>query len=207
MPQTHRTVIADKLANALKKSLRTSPNPFMTYQEFGRAFDFSYKYPPAWANKNTLDPAAVLLLNDPQIGLDLTYLIRSQTTGYPSVIDGKPYQSHDVTQQRRAQDVADQIIRKFGLQVTNPYVEASSRQSKQKGNTNPPWNRDELILALELYLRNPASPPAKSSVEVEGLSSVLNELGQRLGSTANDKFRNANGVYMKMMNFRRFDPA
>lgn len=74
------------------------------------------------------------------------------------------------------------------------------------GQRNPPWIRDELILALELYLRNPASPPSKTSHEVEELSDVLNTLGERLGWGVNAKFRNANGVYMKMMNFRRFDP-
>jgi hypothetical protein len=31
---------------------------------------------------------------------------------------------------------------------------------------NPAWSRDELILALDLYLLNPASPPGKQSQEV-----------------------------------------
>jgi predicted HNH restriction endonuclease len=38
------------------------------------------------------------------------------------------------------------------------------------------------------------------------LSDLLNELGRKLGRADTDTFRNANGVYMKMMNFRRFDP-
>jgi predicted HNH restriction endonuclease len=38
------------------------------------------------------------------------------------------------------------------------------------------------------------------------LSELLNRLGHILGYGAAEKFRNANGVYMKMMNFRRFDP-
>lgn len=71
---------------------------------------------------------------------------------------------------------------------------------------NPPWTRDELILALELYLRNPASPPGKNSTDVQELSATLNKLGRMIGLGENSKFRNANGVYMKMMNFRRFDP-
>ncbi len=75
-----------------------------------------------------------------------------------------------------------------------------------KPPTNPPWSRDELILALELYLRHP-TPPGKSSFEVLQLSDVLNELGRRLGRGTAETFRNANGVYMKMMNFRRFDQA
>jgi len=70
----------------------------------------------------------------------------------------------------------------------------------------PVWSRDELILALELYMQDRSSPPDKRSQEVLELSAVLNRLGQALGTARGDAFRNANGVYMKMMNFRRFDP-
>ena len=72
---------------------------------------------------------------------------------------------------------------------------------------NPPWSRDELILALDLYLSYPASPPGKASKPVLELSEFLNRLGSQLGRGSAAKFRNPNGVYMKMMNFRRFDPA
>jgi hypothetical protein len=53
---------------------------------------------------------------------------------------------------------------------------------------------DELILALELYLQNPASPPGKSSAAVIELSELLNKLGRLLGHGDTEKFRNANGV-------------
>jgi 5-methylcytosine-specific restriction protein A len=71
---------------------------------------------------------------------------------------------------------------------------------------NPPWSVDELTLALELYFTNPASPPSKGSAEVVGLSAILNQLAAWLGTERAATFRNPNGVYMKMMNFRRFDP-
>ena len=71
---------------------------------------------------------------------------------------------------------------------------------------NPPWSRDELILALDLYLRFRNAPPGKDSLEVAGLSAFLGRMGRGLGLTDAETFRNANGVYMKMMNFRRFDP-
>ena len=74
-------------------------------------------------------------------------------------------------------------------------------------NRNPPWNRDELILALDLYMRNPASPPGKSSSEVRELSNLLNAMGRRLRTGSQPDYRNPNGVYMKMMNFRSFDPV
>ena len=58
---------------------------------------------------------------------------------------------------------------------------------------NPDWTTDELILALDLYMRNPQSPAGKSSREVQELSEILNTLG---GRSAGQKFRNPNGVYM-----------
>ena len=73
---------------------------------------------------------------------------------------------------------------------------------------NPDWTRDELILALDLYFSEPASPPRQSSAEVSELSGLLNKM-HRLNGTlvlGND-LRNNNGVYLKMMNFRALDPA
>ena len=72
---------------------------------------------------------------------------------------------------------------------------------------NPTWVRDELILALDLYMTNPVSPPGKSSKAVIELSQVLNRLDVQLGRDPAATYRNPAGVYMKMMNFRRFDPA
>jgi 5-methylcytosine-specific restriction protein A len=71
---------------------------------------------------------------------------------------------------------------------------------------NPTWSRDELILALELYVHFKGNPRGKSSTEVVDLSHLLNEMGSQIANRASD-FRNANGVYMKVMNFRRFDPV
>lgn len=68
------------------------------------------------------------------------------------------------------------------------------------------WSWDEHILALDLYRKTRASPPGKGSKPILELSAVLNELARRAGVDRTDKFRNANGVYMKLMNFRRFDP-
>jgi predicted HNH restriction endonuclease len=72
---------------------------------------------------------------------------------------------------------------------------------------NPTWVRDELILALDMYLRSAGNPPGKESAEIVELSATLNRLARYLGLTKADRFRNANGVYMKLMNFRRFDPV
>lgn len=72
---------------------------------------------------------------------------------------------------------------------------------------NPAWVRDELILALDLYLQNPMSPPGKASAEIAALSRELGRLGPLLGHFIASDHRNPNSVYMKVMNFRRFDPA
>jgi 5-methylcytosine-specific restriction enzyme A len=72
---------------------------------------------------------------------------------------------------------------------------------------NPNWVRDELILALDIYLRYAGNPPRKGSAEIEELSETLNRLARYLGITRGDRFRNINGAYMKLMNFRRFDPV
>lgn len=110
-----------QIVNGLKSSLKTGQNPFVTYKEFARSVGLSDKYPPAWANRSNLDDAARLLKNDPQIDLDLTFLIRNATTKYPSVIDGKPYDPNNPIQKARARTVAAQIIAKFKLKVPNPY--------------------------------------------------------------------------------------
>ena len=71
---------------------------------------------------------------------------------------------------------------------------------------NPPWTLDELIVTLHFYLTHSPSLPSKTSPEVSELSGFLNRLRVKLGGNLPDKFRNHNGVYMKLMNFRRFDP-
>ncbi len=93
----------------------------------------------------------------------------------------------------------------FGLKGLDPESDPTGGQQPDK-KRNPIWSRDELILALDLYLRHRESPPSKESPEVAELSSFLAELGKLREGSEGQTFRNANGVYMKMMNFRRFDP-
>lgn len=83
---------------------------------------------------------------------------------------------------------------------------ASTEAAKSGVRKNPVWSRDELILALDLYMRHRAVPPGKSSQEVVELSEFLNQASILLGAAESGTFRNANGVYMKLMNFRSIDP-
>lgn len=71
---------------------------------------------------------------------------------------------------------------------------------------NPPWSRDELILALALYMQHRPRLPSKGGAEVVELSEILNKLHRQLGNTATADLRNPAGCYMKLQNFRRFDP-
>jgi 5-methylcytosine-specific restriction protein A len=70
---------------------------------------------------------------------------------------------------------------------------------------NPTWSRDELILALDLYMRHRERLPDSDHPEIDELSQTLNSL---FGEQAKDAalFRNRNGVYMKLANFRAVDP-
>jgi 5-methylcytosine-specific restriction protein A len=55
-------------------------------------------------------------------------------------------------------------------------------------------------------LQHRSSPPAKESPDIIELSDFLNKMGNALGLPDRNGYRNANGVYMKLMNFRRLDP-
>lgn len=85
-------------------------------------------------------------------------------------------------------------LQALGLEVTEPSEDVD-------------WTWDEHVLALEVYMADPLRTPGKKSREVLELSALLNELGRRAGIARTEKFRNANGVYMKLTNLRQHDPA
>ncbi|MDF2809227.1 MAG: endonuclease [Microvirga sp.] len=70
---------------------------------------------------------------------------------------------------------------------------------------NPNWTRDELILALDLYLRHRQRLPDQTHPDVVELSEALRRLNRQL-SDGSGTFRNANGVGMKLGNLRALDP-
>jgi predicted HNH restriction endonuclease len=97
----------------------------------------------------------------------------------------------------------------FGLEHADPNEPTAGdvhQDEVSSGKRNPIWSRDELILALDLYLRHRESPPSKTSPEVAELSAFFGRLAGVKAGSDTQTFRNVNGVYMKMMNFRRFDP-
>jgi len=92
-----------------------------------------------------------------------------------------------------------------GSGQANQYVRSLGFKIVAMHHRNPPWTRDELILALDFYLQHRPQPPGKTSKEIQELSETLNKLAVSLGMSTGGTFRNTNGVYMKLMNFRRFD--
>lgn len=94
-----------------------------------------------------------------------------------------------------------------GAGQANAYAEAREFRVVELHTRNPPWARDELILALDLYLRHRDAPPGHESAPIHELSEILNRLGVHLHAARYERYRNANGVYMKLMNFRSLDPA
>jgi len=72
---------------------------------------------------------------------------------------------------------------------------------------NPPWSRDELILALDLYFRCDPVHTTEAHPEVVALSKSLNGLAIHANRPDPERFRNPNGVYMKLCNFLRLDPS
>ena len=113
-----------------------------------------------------------------------------------------PGQAHILWKDALSVDEAK--VKDWAFSFVNSGLEFQIKDEIQS-KRNPSWSRDELILALELYLHHRASPPDKDSLEVAELSEFLNRMGQALGLIEVETYRNENGVYMKMMNFRRFD--
>lgn len=69
---------------------------------------------------------------------------------------------------------------------------------------NPPWSRDELIIALNLYMRYEGRLPPLAAVDE--VSRLLRSVASRT-SDPNDNYRNRNAVLMKLGNFQAIDPS
>ena len=78
--------------------------------------------------------------------------------------------------------------------------------SEKKTSIYPPnWTRDEIIIALDFYFKYQEKLPDDKSKEIIELSSLIKRLWYE-PEKYEDFFRNPNGVYMKLNNFRRLDP-
>lgn len=71
---------------------------------------------------------------------------------------------------------------------------------------NPAWTEDELVLALDLYVRSPHARQAKRDPDVAELSRLLRASPVTRSAPDPQRFRNVNGVFMKLQNFKAVDP-
>lgn len=72
---------------------------------------------------------------------------------------------------------------------------------------NPSWARDELILALDLYVRLRPLGVNHNHPEIVALSDLLKSLPIHSFRPDGKTFRNPNSVYMKLCNFLPLDPS
>lgn len=72
---------------------------------------------------------------------------------------------------------------------------------------NPKWERDEIILALDLYFKLEPGQMHSKNIEVIELSEILNDLPIHEIRPDKIKFRNPNGVGLKLCNFLAIDPT
>ena len=107
---------------------------------------------------------------------------------------------------RRPLRPAQGYLTKFPAALTNAFNLAQEDLATQAppGRRTPPWSRDELILALDLYLRHGQLDDTDS--RVEELSQLLNALPLQPNRPDAARFRNPNGVAMKLANFAALDP-
>jgi 5-methylcytosine-specific restriction protein A len=70
---------------------------------------------------------------------------------------------------------------------------------------NPKWHRDEIILTLNLYFQLDSGKMNANSPEVIEISELLNNLPIHRVRSDSQKFRNPNGVALKLGNFKYFD--
>jgi len=71
---------------------------------------------------------------------------------------------------------------------------------------NPKWHRDEIILALDLYFSDDRGSIDDKNKKIVHLSKILNDLPLFTHRPDETRFRNANGVTLKLANFLVFDP-
>lgn len=71
---------------------------------------------------------------------------------------------------------------------------------------SPNWHRDEIILALDLYYSLEPKEMDNKNPKIIQLSEFLNILPIHNARFHNHKFRNPNGVGLKLSNFKAIDP-
>ena len=71
---------------------------------------------------------------------------------------------------------------------------------------NPKWHRDEIILLLDLYFDKNLGSINSNNPKIIALSEFLNRLPIHTHRPSPQKFRNPNGIAMKLANIQALDP-
>lgn len=87
-----------------------------------------------------------------------------------------------------------------------PEKQVDGADEKVQGSRNPPWRREELILALEFYLTYALAEHDKANAAIEKLSDTLNKLPFQTERPDAERLRNTNSCQVKLANFRALDP-
>lgn len=99
------------------------------------------------------------------------------------------------------------ISKAGGPSVDAPAAEVSQAGQNIAKTRNPPWSREELILALDLFFQLKPAQVSKDNSDVIALSQLLNALPLHIDRPDAARSRNPNGVSMKLLNFFRFNPT
>jgi len=108
---------------------------------------------------------------------------------------------------KQAQEGVDWFARRSGLVV--PEQIGREVVSRLSAYLNPrlKWTFQETLLAFDFYLKHrQGGIPGVESEEIVGLSQQIRGLAMYPEHLQGSKYRNANGVYQKIMNIRTHDP-
>ncbi len=97
------------------------------------------------------------------------------------------------------------LLESLGFNVTRPATVPPDVAPTPSSRRNPKWADPELILALDLYLREGLLDD--KDPEVVELSQLLNRLPIHTDRPDAAHFRNENGVALKLANFAALDPG
>ena len=131
-----------------------------------------------------------------------------QTRGYFLIRDGRRYDSKAIVGVAHGYDRPDLGLLRSqdfsgGEATVARHLESIGFDVKRPPR-NPPWADEELILALDLYLR--LGLLSNTDQDVLDLSHILNDLTIHSNRPDALRFRNPNGVAMKLANFAAIDP-